>query len=106
METFEVKRGLVKSIGGNAGLAKLATSYFEMVEASAEGHFTGNFAIMKKVTGHYNEDGKLIVDVDQMKGQELGDFLATDNGKSLATMQSREAIKPRKPVRRFQNRSQ
>ena len=32
MERFEVKRGVIKSMGGNAGLAKLATQHFNDVE--------------------------------------------------------------------------
>ena len=31
MERFEVKRGIIKSMGGNAGLAKLATEHFNDV---------------------------------------------------------------------------
>ena len=48
METFEVKRGVVKEIGGNAGLAKLATEFFEGVEVDAEGNFTASFGINPK----------------------------------------------------------
>ena len=33
MERFAVKRGLEKSIGGNAGLAEIAAEYFENVSA-------------------------------------------------------------------------
>ena len=53
MERFSVKRGLEKKIGGNAGLAKLATQYFEGVSADSEGHFTGSYGILTKVTGHF-----------------------------------------------------
>ena len=65
MERFEVKRGLVKSMGGNAGLAKMATGYFESIEVDADGVFTGSFGILSMVTAHYTEDGKLQVDVEQ-----------------------------------------
>ena len=50
MERFEVKRGIVKSMGGNAGLAKLATEHFNDVEVNAEGVFTASFAILTTVT--------------------------------------------------------
>ena len=39
MERFEVKRGVIKSMGGNAGLAKLATEHFNNVEVTADGVF-------------------------------------------------------------------
>jgi len=71
METFEVKRGVVKEIGGNAGLAKLATEFFENVEVDADGNFSASFGIMTRVTGVYTEDGKLQVDVDQLAGKDL-----------------------------------
>jgi len=84
METFEVKRGLVKSIGGNAGLAKMATQYFDDVQVDTEGIFTANFAILKHVECSFNEKGKLEVEVDQMKGSDLGDFLESDGGREKA----------------------
>ena len=34
MEKFAVRRGIQKSLGGNAGLAKLATEYFENINAN------------------------------------------------------------------------
>ena len=43
MERFEVKRGLVKTMGGNAGLAKLATEHFNDVEVNADGVFTVSY---------------------------------------------------------------
>ena len=45
MEKFSVKRGLIKQIGGNAGLAKLATEYFDNVNANSDGEFTASFGI-------------------------------------------------------------
>jgi len=88
MERFEVKRGLVKSMGGNAGLAKLATEYFNEVEVNAEGVFTASFAILESVKAEYTEDGKLQVDVVQMKGDSLSEFLSADGGREKA-LQSR-----------------
>ena len=89
MEKFAVKRGLQKSIGGNAGLAKLATEYFENVNADSDGKFTASFGILTSVSGCFDSDGKLSMDVAQLKGQELGEFLSSDNGRELA-MESRK----------------
>ncbi|CAI8168365.1 MAG: Uncharacterised protein [Methanobacteriota archaeon] len=86
MERFEVKRGIEKSIGGNAGLAKLAAQHFENVVVDAEGVFTASIAILKHVKGEYTEDGKLLVDVQQMKGDELSDFLSADGGREKAML--------------------
>lgn len=88
METFEVKRGIVKSVGGNAGLAKLATEYFENVEVDADGNFTASYGIMTKVSGVYTEEGKLKVDVNQLAGKDLSEYLAADGGREKA-MESR-----------------
>ena len=81
MEKFSVKRGLVKQIGGNAGLAKLATQYFDDVNANSDGEFTASYGILTKVTGNFDKDGKLVVDVEQLKGDELNDFLAAEGGR-------------------------
>ena len=88
MERFEVKRGLVKSMGGNAGLARLATEHFNDVEVNADGVFTASFAILESVKAEYTDDGKLLVDVVQMKGDNLSEFLSSDGGREKA-MQSR-----------------
>ena len=84
MERFEVKRGLEKSIGGNAGLAKLATKYFDNVVVNGEGVFTASLTILKHVQGEFTDDGKLLVDLQQMKGDELSDFLSADGGREGA----------------------
>ena len=88
MERFEVKRGIIKSMGGNAGLAKLATEHFNDVEVNADGVFTASFAILTSVTAEYTDDGKLQVEVEQMKGDDLSSFLSQDGGRENA-MQSR-----------------
>ena len=88
MERFEVKRGIIKSMGGNAGLAKLATEHFNNVEVTADGVFKASYAILTSVTAEYTEDGKLQVDVEQMKGEDLSNFLSKDGGREDA-MQSR-----------------
>lgn len=89
MEKFSVKRGLIKQIGGNAGLAKLATEYFDDVNANSDGKFTASFGILTKVSGHFDSDGKLSVDVEQLKGEALGEFLSGDGGREQA-MESRK----------------
>ena len=89
METFEVKRGVMKSIGGNAGLAKLATEFFDNVEVDADGNFTASFGIMTRVSGVYTAEGKLKVDVDQVSGKDLSDYLSKDGGREKA-MESRK----------------
>lgn len=88
MERFAVKRGLVKSMGGNAGLAKLATNYFENINVDAEGVFTGSYGLLVSVQGSYDASGKLAVDVQQLKGGDLAEFLDREDGRDQA-MESR-----------------
>ena len=82
------KTHLVKSIGGNAGLAKLATNYFENINVDAEGVFTGSFGPLVSVQGSFDSAGELAVDVQQLKGQDLADFLDGEGGREQA-MESR-----------------
>ncbi|MBT5390909.1 MAG: DUF5611 family protein [Euryarchaeota archaeon] len=89
MERFAVKRGLEKKIGGNAGLARIATTYFDDIQVNSEGVFTGSFAILTRITGEFGSDGKLVVDVEQMKGDVLKEFLSSDGGREKA-MDSRK----------------
>jgi len=89
MEKFAVRRGIQKSLGGNAGLAKLATEYFENINADGEGKFTGSYGILTSVSGFFNSDGKLVVDVVQLKGDDLGELLSKDGGREIA-MESRK----------------
>ena len=89
MERFAVKRGLIKSMGGNAGLAKLATNYFENINVDAEGVFTGSYGLLTSVQGSYDKSGKLAVDVVQLKGGDLAEFLDSEDGPTKA-MESRK----------------
>ena len=89
MERFAVKRGLIKSMGGNAGLAKLATAYFEDINVDAEGEFTGSYGLLVRVQGSYDQSGKLAVEVTQMKGGDLAEFLDSEDGPTRA-MESRK----------------
>ncbi len=75
-------------MGGNAGLAKLATEYFENINVNADGEFTGNFGLMVEVRGAYDDEGKLAVEVQQLKGDELAAFLDGAGGREQA-MESR-----------------
>jgi len=63
MERFEVKRGLVKQVTADGGLAALASKHFEMVEADGENSFSASHDIMTSIVGHYSDKGALIVDV-------------------------------------------
>lgn len=89
MERFAVKRGLIKSMGGNAGLAKLATTYFENINVDADGVFTGSYGLLTSVQGSYDDSGKLAVDVVQLKGGDLAEFLDSEEGPAKA-MESRK----------------
>ena len=89
MERFAVKRGLIKSMGGNAGLAKLATNYFENINVDADGVFTGSYGLLVSVQGSYDDSGKLAVDVVQLKGADLAEFLDSEAGPEQA-MESRK----------------
>lgn len=86
MERFAVKRGLEKNIGGNAGLAGIAATYFDNIQVDAEGVFTGSFAILTQINGHFGPDGKLVMDVQQMKGEDLTNFLSADGGRENAML--------------------
>ena len=64
METFEVKRGLVKKIAAEGGLSALASQHFEVVNGQGDA-FEGSHGIMTSITAEYNAMGKLVVDVNQ-----------------------------------------
>ena len=63
MERFEVKRGLIKQVTAEGGLAALANRHFEVVEANGDNSFTGSHDIMTSISGHYSDKGALIVNV-------------------------------------------
>jgi hypothetical protein len=64
METFEVKRGLVKKLATEGGLAGLAGKHFDTVDGTGD-TFTGSHGIMRNIAAEYNSNGKLVVDVQQ-----------------------------------------
>ena len=89
MEQFEVKRGLIKKIDGEGGLSSIANEYFEDVKKTDNNGIEGHYGILTHVNAYYSDDGKLVVDVQQLKGNELDDFLSKDNGRQEA-MESRK----------------
>ena len=76
-------------MGGNAGLAKLATKYFENINVSGDGIFQGSFGLLTRVEGSFDDAGKLAVDVEQLKGGDLAAFLDSEGGREKA-MESRK----------------
>ena len=63
MERFDVKRGLVKQVTSNGGLAVLARDYFDNVEAAGDNSFNGSHDIMTSIVASYNEQGALVVNI-------------------------------------------
>jgi len=84
MERFAVKRGLQKKMGGNAGLSKLAAQYFTDLQVNADGVFSGSFGIMTHISGEFDADGKLALNVEQLKGSDLSAFLSAEGGREQA----------------------
>ena len=66
--------------------AKLAAEAFDGATADVDGRFQASFGLMTSVTGEY-ADGRLVVDVVQLKGEDLQNFL-DENGMEVA-MESR-----------------
>ena len=63
MERFDVKRGLVKQVSENGGLAVLASEYFDDVSESGNNSFSGSHGVMTSIEANYNDKGALIIDV-------------------------------------------
>ena len=63
MERFDVKRGLVKQITEEGGLATVAKKYFEVVNDNGNNSFSGSHDIMTSIEAHFNDSGALMVDV-------------------------------------------
>ncbi|MFQ3343887.1 MAG: DUF5611 family protein [Candidatus Poseidoniales archaeon] len=63
MERFDVKRGLVKQITADGGLAVLAEKYFEVVDDNGNNSFSGSHDIMTSINAHIDEGGALVVNV-------------------------------------------
>jgi len=79
----------MKQINADGGLIKLAREHFAEVKVSGDGGFEGRFGILSLVSGEYGSDGTLHVDVQQMKGDELSDFLEQEDGREQAMERQR-----------------
>ncbi len=62
METFEVKRGLVKKLQDDGGLSAIGMKHFENVNGAGDS-FEASHGIMSSIKAEYNHLGKLVVDV-------------------------------------------
>jgi len=89
MERFEVKRGLVKIIESEGGLKAIANKHFDGAESTEKGRISAAWGLMTDIEAHFDEDGKLAVEVQQLKGGDLQDFLEKDGGREEA-MESRK----------------
>ncbi|MBT5614171.1 MAG: DUF5611 family protein, partial [Euryarchaeota archaeon] len=63
MERFDVKRGMVKQIIADGGLAVLAKKYFEVVNDNGNNSFSGSHDIMTSIESFIDESGALVVNV-------------------------------------------
>jgi hypothetical protein len=66
----------------------MAAQHFENVQANAEGEFQASFGLLSQISGCYTDQGKLQVDVVQLKGADLETFLSAEGGREQA-MESR-----------------
>ncbi len=66
MERFDVKRGLVKQITTDGGLAVLAKKYFEVVNDNGNNSFSGSHDIMTSIEANIDEGGALVVNVQNV----------------------------------------
>jgi hypothetical protein len=89
MERFEVKRGLMKIINSEGGLKALANKHFTNVKDTENEGIIAEWGLMNNINAHFDEDGKLAVDVQQLKGGDLQNFLEDDGGREKA-MESRK----------------
>ncbi len=88
MERFHLKRGMMKQVNADGGLIKLGREYFDEVKSSGDDGFEGRFGILSHLSAEFGSDGTLVVEVQQMKGDELSDFLEQEDGREQA-MESR-----------------
>ena len=80
-------------------MAKMATSYFENINVDSEGVFTGSYGLLVSVQGFYDENGKLAVDVVQLKGADLADFLDSDEGPQKAKEEAKKFSKAKSAIK-------
>jgi len=89
MERFEVKRGLIKIIDSEGGLNSLGDKHFDNVDNTENGGFNASWGLLVDINAHYDVEGKLVVDVQQLKGEDLQNFLEKEGGRDEA-MESRK----------------
>jgi hypothetical protein len=89
MERFEVKRGLIKIIDSEGGLNSLGDKHFDNVDNTENGGFNASWGLLVDINAHYDDEGKLVVDVQQLKGEDLQNFLEKEGGRDEA-MESRK----------------
>ena len=63
MERFDVKRGMIKQITADGGLAVLAKKYFEVVNDNGNNSFSGSHDIMTSIESFIDDSGALVVNV-------------------------------------------
>ncbi len=62
MERFDVRRGLIKEVDGNGGIANLAKEFFDSVARISDDSFEASHGVMTSIEARY-ENGAMIVDV-------------------------------------------
>ncbi len=62
MERFDVRRGLIKEVGGSGGLAALAKEFFDEVKSPSDHAFEASHGVMTSIEAKY-ENGAMIVDI-------------------------------------------
>ncbi len=89
MERFEVKRGLIKIITSEGGLRALANKHFTNVKDAENDGFMAGWGLMTSINAYFDDDGKLTVNVQQLKGMDLQNFLEEEGGREKG-MESRK----------------
>ncbi len=62
MERFDVRRGLIKEVDSNGGIATLAKEFFDTVNGISDSSFEASHGVMTVIAARY-ENGAMIVDV-------------------------------------------
>ena len=65
MERFDVRRGLIKEVDGNGGIANLAKEFFDTVSRTSVDSFEASHGVMTSIEARY-ENGAMIVDVENI----------------------------------------
>jgi len=62
MERFDVRRGLIKEVSNNGGIAALAKEFFDTVDSTSNSSFEASHGIITSIAARY-ENGAMIVNV-------------------------------------------